>query len=35
MLKRGMTLEERIKNGYLPAYRMAELLMEKRGKLGR
>ena len=31
MLKRGMTLEERIKNGYQPAYRMAELLMGKEG----
>jgi tetratricopeptide (TPR) repeat protein len=27
MLKRGMTKEERIKNGYWPAYRMAELLL--------
>lgn len=26
MLKRGMTKEERIKNGYWPAYRMAEVL---------
>jgi hypothetical protein len=26
MLKRGLTREERIKNGYQPAYRMAELL---------
>ncbi len=31
MLKRGMTMEERIKNGYQPAYRMAELLMGKEG----
>jgi len=31
MLKRGLTLEERIKNGYQPAYRMAELLMGKEG----
>jgi hypothetical protein len=29
MLKRGMTKEERIKNGYEPAYRMAELLLKK------
>jgi tetratricopeptide (TPR) repeat protein len=27
MLKRGMTKEERIKNGYWPAYRMAEVLL--------
>ena len=27
MLKRGMTKEERIKNGYWPAYRMAEILL--------
>jgi tetratricopeptide (TPR) repeat protein len=31
MLKRGLTREERIKNGYQPAYRMAELLMGKEG----
>ena len=29
MLKRGMTKEERIKNGYWPAYRMAEVLLNK------
>jgi hypothetical protein len=29
MLKRGMTKEERIKNGYQPAYDMAELLLKK------
>jgi len=34
MLKRGMTKEERIKNGYWPAYRMAEILLEKWGNGG-
>jgi hypothetical protein len=32
MLKRGMTEEEKIRNGYWVAYRIAEVLEEKKGK---